>query len=271
MDDVDIDFFMNVLFNRHDDCVGLNKPKPLKSNIEILVEHHKCLNCPNIFIPIPPITPIQQLSTNIVSFKRQVLQVLKACCIETYQSSLYIGLNPAEWNEFMPKPHENLDILWIEENNNAYHLLPNAKIYVFRSIFLEQYVSQFEDVRLVSLGDHFYIVCSKRIITPGIKICMYNLCIRFRWKQHKQYSQFLTLLKWGLENNEPNPKWNKEDVENFIEYKEYANNFLEEPKIHYVPISPKYQRRLVSPKYQRQSQKSIAELWLDKNIQQMLQ
>jgi hypothetical protein len=250
MDD-DVEFLMNVLFDNYDNCVGLNKPQPLISNIETLVQHHQCVICPNVFIPIPIINYSQSFP-KMESFRQIVHEVLKACSIEIYTSSFYIGPNWKEWAEFMPTVDvsKNLvDIVWMDEPVND---LPNAQIYVFRSNCLEQYVSQFENVYLVSpqTGNNTFIVASQRSSKNSIKVCMHNLCVRFRWKQNQQQLQFQKLQKWGKDHNQENPQWdcNEEDFDNA-----------------YTPISPKYQRPApISPKYKRL--KTVAELWLDNNI-----
>jgi hypothetical protein len=262
--ETDIDFLINVLFDSYDNCVGFHKPKPLESNIETLVEHHQCASiCPNIFIPIPmQKSEMTQAFPKRCSFQQIVKEVLKSCSIHTYQSSFYIGPNQKEWNLFMPMANSCLDILWMDEISEV---VINAKIYVFRSNCLEQYVSQFENVYLVSpeSGSQTYIVASDYHRNTSIKMCLYNLCARFRWKQNQQQSQYKNLQKWGQENNQENVQWDTNEV--------------------YVPVSPKYQRKYiqvsdvacqhrlvsdhviaVSPKYTRS--KTLAELWLDTNI-----
>jgi hypothetical protein len=253
MDD-DVEFLMNVLFDNYDNSVGLNKPQPLISNIDTLVQHHQCVVCPNIFIPIPlplplPIIHYSKSFPEMDSFRQIVHEVLKACSIEMYISSFYIGPNWKDWAEFMPTvdvSKNTVDIVWMDEPITD---LPNAQIYVFRSNFLEQYVSQFENVYLVSPKNtnNTYIVASQRINTNSIKVCMHNLCLRFRWKRNQQQLQFQKLQKWGKEHNQENPKWDCDEVT-------------------YIPVSPKYKRTYIpiSPKYKRS--KTLAELWLDNNI-----
>jgi hypothetical protein len=270
--DTDIDFLINVLFDSYENCVGFHKPKPLESNMETLVEHHQCSSiCPDIFIPIQILHSEMQALQNAkyASFQQIVKEVLKSCSIDTYQSSFYIGPNQKEWNLFMPIANSCLDILWMDEISEV---VMNAKIYVFRSNYLEKYVSQFENVYLVSpdSGSQTYIVASNHRPNTTIKMCLHNLCSRFRWKQNQQQSQYKNLQKWGQENNQQNVQWEN---------------------ITYVPVSPKYQRKYisvsddakglsfisnvariddnihvipVSPKYTRS--KTLAELWLDKNI-----
>ncbi len=246
---MDQKFLMDVLFNRKQDWVGFEKPKPLDSNLKTLVYYYNGSKNQKI---VSLLQVCEKQKCPKIDFSYLITEVLNASKILFPYSTLYVGEENKElWMQIMPKYDVNLDLIWDESGDPFETILIQSKYYIFKLLDIKMLtiVSMFTTIFFISpiesFGNETYLMCTNQDMgLDQTQQSISDLWIQFSYKQQQQSLQFSNLFKWSMENNKP-AKWvEEEEIKSPI----------------YIPKSPVYIPQ--SPVYIP----SDGETWLNNNI-----